>query len=84
MKNDSHLDPILVLLPPWWRSVFVVFLGASFSDMLQFEVEFGVQFGRLCGVLGNLGNRFKTLKGVRFSHFGGPFCRHDFQARFDE
>ena len=24
------------------------------------------------------------MKGARFSHFGGSFCRHDFQARFDE
>ena len=33
---------------------------------------------------GNLGNRTKTFKGASFSHFGGSFCRHDFQARSSE
>ena len=63
---------------------FVAFSSALFSNILQFEVPFGIQFGRLFGVPGNLGNKFKTLKVVRFSHFGGPFCRYDFQARFSE
>ena len=60
---------------------FVVFLGAHFSHNLQFRGPFGVQFVMLFGVPGTLGNRLKTLKGIRFSHFGGPFCRYDFQAR---
>ena len=33
------------------------------------------------GVPGILGNRFETLKGIRFSHFGGAFCRYGVQAR---
>ena len=33
------------------------------------------------GVPGTLGNKFKTLKGIRFSHFGGPAWRDDFKAR---
>ena len=57
---------------------FVVFLGAQFSYVLQFWGPFGVQFGSLFGVPGNLKNTLKTLKGVRFSHIGGPFRRHDF------
>ena len=36
---------------------------------------------RLFGVSGTLENRLKTLKGTRFSHFGGAFCRYGFQAR---
>ena len=35
----------------------------------------------LFGVPGTLGNRLKTLKRIRFSHFGDAFCRYDFQAR---
>ena len=35
-------------------------------------------------VPGTLGNRLKTLKGIRFSHFGDPFCRYDFQTRSGE
>ena len=57
------------------------FLGAYFSHNLQFRGPFGIQLAMLFGVPGTLGNRLKTLKGIRFSHFGGPFCRHDFQAR---
>ena len=38
----------------------------------------------LVGALGNLGNRLKTLKGIRFSHFGDPLSRHDFRARLGE
>ena len=38
----------------------------------------------LYGIPGTLGNRLKTLKGIRFSHFGGPFCRYDLQARSGE
>ena len=50
---------------------------------LQLSVPgpFGVQFVMLFGVPGTLGNRLKTLKGIRFSHFGDPFCRYGFQAR---
>ena len=59
----------------------VVFLGAHFSHNLQLRGPFGVQFVMLFGVPGTLGNRLKTMKGIRFSHFGGPFCRYDFQAR---
>ena len=38
----------------------------------------------LFGVPGTLGNRLKTLKGIRFSHFGVAFCRYGFQARSGE
>ena len=31
-------------------------------------------------VPGTLGNKLKTLKGIRFSHFGDAFCRYGFQA----
>ena len=41
----------------------------------------GFQLAMFFGVPGTLGNTFKTLKGIRFSHFGGPCCRYDFQAR---
>ena len=34
----------------------------------------------LFDVPGTFGNRLKTLKGIRFSHFGGAFCRYGFQA----
>ena len=60
--------------------IFVIFSGAHFSHILQFVGRFGFQFGRLFGVPGNFGNRLKTLKGIRFSHFGGAFCRYGFQA----
>ena len=60
---------------------FVVFLGAHFSHNLQFREPFGIQLAMLFGVPGTLGNRLKTLKGIRFSHFGRSFCRYDFQAR---
>ncbi len=59
----------------------MVFLGAHFSHNLQFRGPFGVQFVMFFGVPGTLGNRLKTLKGIRFSHFGDRFCRYDFQAR---
>ena len=59
----------------------MVFLGAQFSLILQFWGPFGVQFVMFFGVPWNLGNKLNALKGVRFSHFGGPFCRYDFQAR---
>ena len=32
-------------------------------------------------VPGTLGNRLRTLKGIRFSHFGAPFWRDEFKAR---
>ena len=35
----------------------------------------------LFGVPGTLGNRLRTLKGIRFSHFGAPFWRDEFKAR---
>ena len=44
----------------------------------------GVHLGPICDVFwvpGTLENNFKTLKGIQFSHFGGAFCRYDFQAR---
>ena len=63
---------------------FVVFLGAIFSNLLQFQVPFGDQFGRLFGVSGNLENKLKILNGVRFSHVEGSFCRHDFHAKFSD
>ena len=34
----------------------------------------------LFGIPGTFGNRLKTLKGIRFSHFGDAFCRYGFQA----
>ena len=52
-----------------------------FSIYLQFRGPFGIQLAMLFGVPGTLGNKLKTLKGIRFSHFGDPFCRYDFQAR---
>ena len=67
----------------WWlfsSFFFVVFLGAYFSYNLQFRGPFGIQSAMLFGVPGTLGNKFKTLKGIRFSHFGGAFCRYGFQA----
>ena len=60
---------------------FVVFLGAQFSYIFQFRAPFEVQFGNLFGVPGNLGNRLKTMKGIRFSHFGVPFCKDAFRPR---
>ena len=60
---------------------FVVFLGANFSHNWQFRVAFGVQFVMFFGVPGTLGNRLKTFKRIRFSHFGVAFCRYGFQAR---
>ena len=60
---------------------FVVFLGAPFSYILQFWGSFEVRGGMLFGVPGNLGNKVKALRGVRFSHFGGSFCRYEFEAR---
>ena len=60
---------------------FVVLLAANFSNNLQCRGPFGAQVAMLFGVPGTFGNRLKTLKGIRFSHFGGPFCRYDFQAR---
>ena len=56
-------------------------LGAHFSHNLQFWGPFGVQFVMFFGVPGTLGNSRKTLQGIRFSHFGDPFCRYHFQAR---
>ena len=41
----------------------------------------GFNFGVFLEYLGPLGNRLKTLKGIRFSHFGEAFCRYGFQAR---
>ena len=32
-------------------------------------------------VPGAFGNRLRTLKGIRFSHFGDPFWRDEFKAR---
>ena len=64
--------------------LFVFVLGAYFSDIVRFWGPFGVQFRKLCGVPGNLENNLEKTKGVRFSHFGALFCRHDFQARFSE
>ena len=55
-------------------------LGAHFSYNLQFRGPFGFQVAMLFGVPGTFGNRLKTLKGIRFSHFGGAFCRYGFQA----
>ena len=57
-----------------------MFLGAHFSHNLQFRGPIGVQFVMFFGVPGTLGNRLKTLKGIRFSHFGDAFCRYGFQA----
>ena len=57
------------------------FAGAHFSHNLQFRGPFGVQVAILFGVPGTLGNRLKTSKRIRFSHFGDAFCRYDFQAR---
>ena len=75
----------MIILMICWRSVFCCFcFCAQFSHVLQFRVPFGVQFGMLYGVPGNLENRLNTLKGLRFSHFGVPFCRYDFQARLGE
>ena len=62
-------------------SFLFVFLGAYFSNYLQFRGPFGIQLAMRFGVPGTLGNRLKTLKGIRFSHFGGAFCRYGFQAR---
>ena len=51
------------------------------SHNLQSRGPFGIQFVRFFGVHGTLGNRLKTLKGIRFSHFGDPFCRYEVKAR---
>ena len=59
---------------------FVVFLGGHFAQKLQCRGPSGVQFAMLFGVPGTFGNRLKTLKGIRFSHFGDAFCRYGFQA----
>ena len=61
--------------------LLAVFLGTHFSHNLQFRGPFGIELAMLFGVPGTLGNRLKTLKGIRFSHFGGAFCRYGFQAR---
>ena len=61
--------------------LLAVFLGTHFSHNLQFRGLFGIELAMLFGVPGTLGNRFKTLKGIRFSHFGDAFCRYGFQAR---
>ena len=53
---------------------FAVFLGAHFAHNLQFRGPFGVQFAMLFGVPGTFGNRLKTFKGIRFSHFGDLFA----------
>ena len=58
-----------------------MFLGAHFSYNLQLRGPFGVQLAMLFGVPGTIGNRLKTLNGIRFSHFGDAFCMYDFQAR---
>ena len=83
-KSSPILTPFLFFWRHFGDRFFVAFLATSFSNILQFRGPFWVQFGSLFGLPGNLGNGFKTLNGVRFSHFGGPFCKHDFQARFSE
>ena len=76
------VGPCLTKCWSFWRlfggRFFDVFLVAQISNILQFGGPFRFQFGSLFGVPGNLENKLKMLKGVRFSHFGGPFCRHDF------
>ena len=57
-----------------------MFSGGHFAHKLQFRVPFGIQFATLFGVPGTFGNRLKTLKGLRFSHFRAAFCRYGFQA----
>ena len=60
---------------------FADFLDAHFAHNLQFRGPFGVQIVMLFRVPGTLGNRLRTLKGIRFSHFGAPFWRDEFKAR---
>ena len=60
---------------------FVVFLDTHFAHNLLFRGPFGVQVVVLFRVPGTLGNRLRTLKGIRFSHFGAPFWRDEFKAR---
>ena len=56
-------------------------MDAHFAHNLQFRCPFGVQIVMLFRVPGTLGNRLRTLKGIRFSHFGAPFWRDEFKAR---
>ena len=58
----------------------MVFLSPHFAHKLQLRGPFGVQFAMLFGVPGTFGNRLKTFKGIRFSHFRDAFCRYVFQA----
>ena len=56
-------------------------MDTHFAHNLLFRGPFGVQIVMLSGVPGTLGNRLRTLKGIRFSHFGDPFWRDEFKAR---
>ena len=79
--RGPQIETILVILTTFSDLFFVVFSSAHFSHNLQFQGPFGIQFVMFFGVPGTLGNMFKTLKGIRFSHFGDLLCRYDFQAR---
>ena len=59
---------------------FAVVLDTHFAHNLLFRGPFGVQFVMLFRVPGTLGNRLRTLKGIRFAHFGDPFWRGEFKA----
>jgi hypothetical protein len=78
--RGTQFETVLVKLMTFQRLVFCCFLGSHFAHELQFRGPFGVQFAMLFGVPGTFGNRLKTLKGIRFSHFGAAFCRYGFQA----
>ena len=78
---ERHVDSFDDILAVGFLTFF---FAKQFINILQFWGPFGFQFGSFFEVPGNLGNMFKTLTGARFSHFGGPFCRHDFQAGFSE
>ena len=67
---DDFLAAFFLLF--FWVPIFLTIGSSGVHLVLQLAMFFGVP--------GTLGNRFKTLKGIRFSHFGGAFCKYDFQA----
>ena len=81
-------SPIWTPNPSFWRvfgdTFFVVFWLPYLFYFLWFWAPFGRLFDMLFGRSWSLGNGTKTLKGVWFSYFGLPFCRHDFKARFTD
>ena len=76
-----QFETILVKLMTFERLVFCGFFGYPFCSQIAVPGSIWAAIFDVFGVPGTLGNRLKTLKGIRFPHFGGVFCRYGFQAR---